>query len=543
MTARISLIPGKTRGHSLRLRAIALALRRPRLQAIIIYMDPLLIDGETLTIEDVHQVAVDRRRVALHPDAAKKMRRSRSVVEAIVKEGRVVYGVSTGFGKLSDVHISTEEITQLQHNLVRSHASGIGDPFGEDEVRALMLLRANVLAKGLSGVRPVIAERLCDLLNHHFYPVIPCRGSVGASGDLAPLAHLALVLIGEGEVFSASTRITGREALDGIGVEALSLQAKEGLALLNGTQATLAAGLTCWRRAKQLLDMADLAGAMSLEALKGSPVAFDPRIHQARPHPGQVEVARRLSFFLRESEIRQSHIDCGRIQDAYSLRCIPQVHGAVRECLEYVRSVMAVELNSATDNPLVFAGENSGDVLSGGNFHGQSLGLAFDFMTMSLAILANIAERRIERLLNPEYGDLPPFLADHPGLNSGFMIAQVAAAALASENKVLSHPASVDSIPTSGNKEDHVPMAMGAALKLKQVVANVERILAIEFLCAAQGIDYLRPLKAGVTVEGAYRHVRSKIAHVSADRVLSTDIEQMIGIMSEGGFMRLSQDV
>src|ERR1051326_1306411 len=343
---------------------------------MIICMDPLLLDGESLTIENVHQVAIERRRVGLHPETLQKMAQSRQVIEGIVNEDRVVYGVSTGFGKLSDVHIGPDEITQLQHNLVRSHASGVGDPFGEEEVRALMLLRANVLAKGLSGARPIVAERLCDLLNHHFYPVVPCRGSVGASGDLAPLAHLGLVLIGEGEVFSASTRITGREALEGIGVEALSVQARAGLAVLKGTQATLAAGLTCWCRAKQLLDMADLAGAMSLEALKGSPVAFDPRIHQARPHAGQVEVARRLSFFLRESEIRQSHIDCGRIQDAYSLRCIPQVHGAVRECLEYVRSVMAVELNSATDNPLVFAGENSGDVLSGGNFHGQSLGLA-----------------------------------------------------------------------------------------------------------------------------------------------------------------------
>src|ERR1051326_8351405 len=288
MTARISLIPGKTRGHSLRLRAIALALRRPRLQAIIIYMDPLLIDGETLTIEDVHQVAVDRRRVALHPDAAKKMRRSRSVVEAIVKEGRVVYGVSTGFGKLSDVHISAEEITQLQHNLVRSHASGIGDPFGEDEVRALMLLRATVLAKGLSGVRPVIAERLCDLLNHHFYPVIPCRGSVGASGDLAPLAHLALVLIGEGEVFGLSGKISGREALEALGAKPIELQAKEGLALTNGTQATLATGVICLRRAQQLMNLADLAGAMTLEALKCTPAPFDERIHRARPHKGQL---------------------------------------------------------------------------------------------------------------------------------------------------------------------------------------------------------------------------------------------------------------
>jgi histidine ammonia-lyase len=501
-------------------------------------METLLVDGEALTIENVHEVAFDRRRVALHPNAVTKMSRSRSVIEAILDEDRVVYGVSTGFGKLSDVRIGRDKITPLQHNLVRSHASGLGEPLSEEEVRALMLLRANVLAKGLSGARPVVAERLCDLLNHHVYPVIPCRGSVGASGDLAPLAHLALVLIGEGEAFSASTKITGREAFEVIGVQPLDLHAKEGLALLNGTQATLATGLISWCRAKQLLDMADLAGAMSLEALKGSPVAFDARIHQARPHRGQALVAERLSRFLRDSDIRQSHIDCERIQDAYSLRCIPQVHGPVRECLEYVRGVAAVEINSATDNPLVFA--EGGEVLSGGNFHGQSLGLAFDFLAISLSVLANISERRIERLLNPEYGDLPAFLADSPGLNSGFMIAQVAAAALSSENKVLSHPASVDSIPTSGNKEDHVPMAMGAALKLKQVVANLERILAIEFLCAAQGVDYLRPMKAGVAVETAYQYIRRHIPHVSVDRVLSIDIERMMGMMNEDEFIRLA---
>src|SRR5262245_12080367 len=500
-------------------------------------MDPLLIDGETLTIQDVYEVAFERKRVALHPDAAKRMSRSRSVIEAIVNEDRVVYGVSTGFGKLADVHIGQDQITPLQHNLVRSHASGVGDPFSEEECRALMLLRANVLAKGLSGARPAVAERLCDLLNHHVYTVVPCRGSVGASGDLAPLAHLALVLIGEGEVFSESTKITGREALEAIGVPPIDLRAKEGLALLNGTQATLATGLIRWRRGKQLLDMADLAAAMSLEALKGSPVAFDARIHQARPHPGQLQVAERLTRFLCDSEIRQSHIDCGRIQDAYSLRCIPQVHGPVRECLGYVRSVAAVEINSATDNPLVFA--DGGEVLSGGNFHGQSLGLAFDFLTMSLSVLANISERRIERLLNPEYGDLPAFLADNPGLNSGFMIAQVAAAALASENKVLSHPASVDSIPTSGNKEDHVAMAMGAALKLKQIVDNLEKVIAIEYLCGAQGLDYLRPLKAGVRVEAAYQRIRTSISHVAVDRVLSTDIEQMCRIMKEPAFLEL----
>jgi len=301
-------------------------------------MQPLLIDGESLTLEGILEIAFHKRHVALHPYASTKMTASRSVIESIVTEERAVYGVSTGFGKLSDVHIGRDQITPLQHNLVRSHASGVGEPLSQEEVRTLMLLRANVLAKGLSGARPVVVERLCDLLNHHVYPVIPCRGSVGASGDLAPLAHLALVLIGEGEVFSESTKITGREAFEAIGVPPLELQAKEGLALLNGTQATLATGLLSLHRAEQLLDMSDLAGVMSLEALKGSPVAFDARIHEARPHPGQLRVAERLSRFLEASEIRESHIDCGRIQDAYSLRCIPQVHGPVRECVEYVRS-------------------------------------------------------------------------------------------------------------------------------------------------------------------------------------------------------------
>jgi histidine ammonia-lyase len=501
-------------------------------------MDALLIDGQTLTLEDVHRVAVRRQRAHIHPAAVERMARSRAVIEAIVDEGRAVYGVSTGFGKLADVHVGHDQIQPLQRNLVRSHAAGVGDPFAEDEARALMLLRANVLATGLSGARPVVAERLCDLLNHDIYPAIPCRGSVGASGDLAPMAHLALVLMGEGEVFKGSAKVSGRDALASIGAPPLDLQAKEGLALLNGTQATLASGLLSCLVAERLVNQADLAGAMSLEALKGSPVAFDARVHRARPHRGQIEVAERLSRFLRDSEIRQSHIDCGRIQDAYSLRCMPQAHGPARECVANALNVTAIEVNSATDNPLVFA--ESGEVLSAGNFHGQPLGLAFDFLTIALTVLSNISERRIERLLNPEYGDLPPFLADQPGLNSGFMIAQVAAAALASENKVLSHPASVDSIPTSGNREDHVPMAMGAALKLKQVAGNVERILAIEFLCAAQGIDYLRPLKAGVAVEAAYQAIRARIPHVSVDRVLASDIERMIGIMKEESFIKLA---
>jgi histidine ammonia-lyase len=344
--------------------------------------------------------------------------------------------------------------------------------------------------------------------------------------------------MGEGEVFGLSGRISGAEALEGIGTDSLEFQAKEGLALTNGTQATLATGVICLYRAQQLMDLADLSGAMSLEALQGTPVAFDERIHAARPHRGQLLVAQRLLRFLKESEIRKSHLDCSRVQDAYSLRCMPQVHGPVRDCLDYVRATVEVELNSATDNPLVFA--ESGEVISGGNFHGQALGLCFDFIAIGLSELGSIAERRIERLLNPDYGNLPPFLADDPGLNSGFMIAQVAAAALASENKVFSHPASVDSIPTSGNKEDHVAMSMSAALKLKQVVSNLEKILAIEFLCAAQGMDYLRPLKGGASVERAYQYIRSRISHVSEDRVLSVDIEKMAEVMKEAEFIGIS---
>ena len=502
-------------------------------------MRPLLIDGESLTIEDVHDVAFERRPVELHADAVKKCQQSRAVIDAIVEEQRVVYGVSTGFGKLSDVRIGPDELLQLQKNLVRSHAAGVGEPLSEPEVRALMLMRANVLAKGFSGVRPVVIERLCDFLNHNVYPVIPCRGSVGASGDLAPLAHLALVLIGEGEVFGISGRMTGAEVLDGLGAKPLQLQAKEGLALTNGTQAHLAAGLICLRRAQQLMDLADLSGAMTLEALRGTPTAFDPRIHSIRPHKGQRLIAERLLRFLEDSEIRKSHLDCPRIQDAYSIRCMPQVHGPVRDCLDYVRATVEIEINSATDNPLVFA--DSGDVISGGNFHGQPLALGFDFMAVALSELANITERRIERLLNPEYGDLPAFLADNPGLNSGFMIAQVTAAALASENKVLSHPASVDSIPTSGNKEDHVAMAMGAALKLKQIVDNLEKIIALEFLCGCQGLDYLRPLRAGVRVDAAYKEIRKVITHVDSDRVLSKDIEQMCRIMKEPAFLEYAK--
>ncbi|OLD37604.1 MAG: histidine ammonia-lyase [Nitrospirae bacterium 13_1_40CM_2_62_10] len=378
----------------------------------------------------------------------------------------------------------------------------------------------------------MIAEYLLTLLNRNVLPVIPSRGSVGASGDLAPLAHLALVLIGEGEAFVGERRQSGRAALAKAGLKPLHLEAKEGLSLVNGTQAMLALGLLALRRCRLLVDAADVAGALSLEALKGTPVAFDPRIHRLRPYLGQVAVAANLRALLAGSEIRASHVDCPRVQDAYSLRCMPQVHGAVRDALDYVRTTLSVEMNSVTDNPIVFPDRD--EVLSGGNFHGQPLGLVLDHLAIAITELASIAERRIERLTNPEYGELPPFLSPQPGLNSGFMLAQVTAAALASENKVLSHPASVDSIPTSGNQEDHVSMGMGSALKLKQILSNTEHILAIELLCGAQGVDFHRPLQAGAGSRRTLRLIRQQVPRLEQDRTLAPDIELVRAIVASG---------
>jgi len=408
----------------------------------------------------------------------------------------------------------------------------VGDPLAREETRGILLLRANVLARGHSGVRPLIAEYLLTLLNRNVLPVIPSRGSVGASGDLAPLAHLALVLIGEGEAFVGERRQSGRAALAKAGLKPLHLEAKEGLSLVNGTQAMLALGLLALRRCRLLVDAADVAGALSLEALKGTPVAFDPRIHRLRPYLGQVAVAANLRALLAGSEIRASHVDCPRVQDAYSLRCMPQVHGAVRDALDYVRTTLSVEMNSVTDNPIVFPDRD--EVLSGGNFHGQPLGLVLDHLAIAITELASIAERRIERLTNPEYGELPPFLSPQPGLNSGFMLAQVTAAALASENKVLSHPASVDSIPTSGNQEDHVSMGMGSALKLKQILSNAEHILAIELLCGAQGVDFHRPLQAGAGSRRTLRLIRQQVPRLEQDRTLAPDIELVRAIVASG---------
>jgi histidine ammonia-lyase len=500
---------------------------------------PLDVTGEGLRLRDFFAVAAKNRPVRLSSRARRRMAASHQVVRHIAGGRTAVYGVTTGFGKLADQRIPPRDIQQLQVNLLRSHAAGVGEPLTREETRGMLLLRANVLARGYSGVRPAVVEHLMTLLNRDVLPVIPCRGSVGASGDLAPLAHLALVLIGEGEAVVGGRRLPGRAALARARIKPLQLEAKEGLSLVNGTQAMLALGLLALRRGELLVDTADVAGALTLEALKGTPVAFDARIHKLRPYPGQLAVAANLRALVAGSEIRVSHLTCPRVQDAYSLRCMPQVHGAVRDALTHVRATLEIEINSVTDNPLVFADRQQ--VLSGGNFHGQPLGLALDYLAIAMTELASISERRIERLTNPEYGDLPPFLSPHPGLNSGFMLAQVTAAALASENKVLSHPASVDSIPTSGNREDHVSMGMGSALKLKQVLSNCEHIFAIELLCAAQGVDFHRPLRPGGGSRRALALIRRQVPELKEDRMLAPDIERIRALVASGALADVLQ--
>jgi histidine ammonia-lyase len=506
---------------------------------------PLVLDGSRLTLATIESVSARTRPVAVAPEAIARVAQSREIIESILTTGQTVYGVNTGFGKLADVRIPAEHLAQLQTNLVRSHACGIGDPLSEQESRAMLLLRANVLAKGFSGVRPCVLQLLVDMLNAGVHPVIPGRGSVGASGDLAPLAHLALVLMGEGEAFCQSRRLSGSEALDAAGLAPIRLVAKEGLALLNGTQAMTAVGALSVAHARRLSGLADLAGAMSLEALKGTPAAFDPRIHLARPHPGQIASAANLSEILANSEIRESHLtNDPRVQDAYCLRCMPQVHGAVRGVLDHVAQILETESGSATDNPLVFAAEesklNTGapQVVSGGNFHGAPLAYAFDYAAIALTDLASISERRIDRLINPDINEgLPAFLCADAGLSSGYMIAHVAAAALLNECKVLAHPASTDSVPTSGGKEDHVSMGMTGALKLRQITQNLELVLAIEMMCAAQGLDYRLPLKPSNAVATAHAKVRTLVAHLDEDRVPAPDIEVIAAAIRNGKFL------
>ncbi len=492
---------------------------------------PLLLDGSSLTIADVADVADAYRPVQLAPAARERMRGTRAIVEGLAREGAAVYGVTTGFGKLSDIAIPADQLAQLQVNLVRSHAAGVGARLPEREVRGMMLLRANVLAKGFSGARPELVELLCGMLQARLHPPVPEQGSVGASGDLAPLAHLALALIGEGTLRHPGGEGPAAEVLAAHGLAPVTLGPKEGLALINGTQAHTAIAALALLEARRCWAAAQAAGAMALEALLGTPDAFDARIHAARGQPGQQRSAAHLLELLADSEIRESHRrNDPRVQDAYALRCIPQVHGPVLQAIDFAESLLAPELNAATDNPLVF---DDGTMLSGGNFHGQAAAMALDVLAIAMTNLAVMSERRTDRLVHPDLNEgLPPFLTPTAGVSSGFMMAQVTAAALTSECKILAHPASVDTIPTDGSKEDVVPMAMGAALKLRRVLHNVRHVLAVELMCGAQGLESRRPLRAGVGVERAHAAVRARVSALAADRVVGPDIESLaVGVL------------
>jgi histidine ammonia-lyase len=503
-------------------------------------LNALHISGNDLTLEAVREVVVERRPVLLAPDARERVNAARDVVNTLVADSQVSYAITTGVGKLSDVRIAGDQIRELQINLVRSHAVGVGEPLSIHETRAMMVLRANSLSKGFSGVRGVVIDTICELLTRNVTPWVPSQGSVGASGDLAPLAHLALLLVGEGECHDGKGgRIAGADALKNAGVKPLVLEAKEAVSLINGTQAMLAVGTLSLLAAETLVDSADVIGAMACDALKGTDTAFDERIHKARPHNGQITTAANLRKLLEGSAIRESHRDCGRVQDAYSLRCMPQVHGAVRDTLAHCRSVFETETNSAVDNPLVFRDPKSkddhADVISGGNFHGEPVAFALDFLGIALSALAGISERRLERMVNPALSEgLPPFLAPGAGLNSGFMMPQVTAAALVSENKVLAHPASVDSITTSGNKEDYVSMGMGAAIKLKKIVENTRNALAIEAMAAAQALDLLAPLKTSKRLQQAQAAIRAVSPKLEKDRVMYQDFARIAEVLASG---------
>ena len=498
------------------------------------------LTGDGLAVEDVESVAFGRATVRLGDRAIGRIEASRALIERAVEAGTPTYGVNTGFGRFVDVAIAHDEVARLQLNLLRSHACGVGEPFPTEVVRAAILLRANALATGASGVRRETVELLLALLAAGVHPRVPSRGSLGASGDLAPLAHLALPLVGEGEAEVGGELLPGAEALRRAGLEPLVLGAKEGLALINGTQFMTAIAALVLARADRLVKIADLAASLSVEAVRGSRTPFSPEIQALRPHPGQVASAANMYGLLDNSEINESHRWCGRVQDAYSLRCSPQVHGACRDALDYVRRVVSIEVNAATDNPLVFA--EAGEVLSNGNFHGEPVAIALDTATIALAELAGIAERRIERMVNPTMSEgLPPFLTEEGGLNSGFMIPHYVAASLVAENKVLAHPASVDSIPTSAGQEDHVSMGATAAVHCWQVCANVERVLAVELLCGAQGIDFLAPLRPGPGVAALHAALRERSPHLADDRSLTADIESVAGGIRDGSLLAAAE--
>jgi histidine ammonia-lyase len=500
--------------------------------------EALRVGGE-LSLADIERVAADPAlRVVLDEAARGRVRAARAVIDRVVREQRVVYGITTGFGALSEVMIPADRIRELQLNLIRSHAAGVGEPLGETETRAIMLMRANTLALGYSGVREAVIELLLECLNRGVHPVIPSRGSVGASGDLAPLSHLALVLLGEGVALLDGERLDGATALQRVGLTPLVLEAKEGLALNNGTQVHCGIGVLALLRAERVLETLEVAGAMSLEALRGTPDAFAAAIQRIRPQPGQVESAARLRTLLAESEIRESHrYGDPRVQDAYSLRCMPQVHGAARQALRYVREVLQTEANSVTDNPLIFAAEDA--VVSGGNFHGQPGAQALDLLAIACADLGAISERRIARLVDPALSGLPAFLTADAGVNSGLMMTQIVAAALVSELRLRAQPASTDNVPTDNNKEDHVSMGVAAALKAREAVSLLETVAALELLTAAQALEFLRPLRPGRGVAAARDLVRERVPPLDGDRVLAPDIAALEALVRGGALASL----
>jgi histidine ammonia-lyase len=496
-------------------------------------MKKIGLNGQNLTLRIFDQVVKGNCSVEILPEAEKKIRECRLIVKKIADNDIVRYGINTGFGKFSNVIIDKKDTVELQKNIVLSHAVGVGKPFSKEIAAGVMLLKLNSFLQGYSGVRIEVAETLKQMINSRVIPVIPEKGSVGASGDLAPLSHLALVMTGQGLAYYKNRIIDGGKAMALAGIIPLELQQKEGLAILNGTQVMTSLCASAVLKSGILIKTSDVVGAMSLEALKGTLSAFDARIHKARPHKGQISTAKNFIKLLNDSELIRSHASCGKVQDAYSLRCIPQVHGAVRDTYNHCRKVIETEMNSVTDNPLVF--EEGHDVISGGNFHGEPLAFAADFLCIAMSELANISERRIEYMLDTSTSDgLPPFLTNNGGLNSGFMMTQVTAAALVSENKVLSHPASVDSIPTSANKEDHVSMGTHAARKLNEVLENVNNVLAIEMLCSAQAVDFRGSGKFSKAIKGVHRLIRSKISFMEKDRLIHPDIKKSSDLISSG---------
>ncbi len=506
-------------------------------------MESLKLGRRPLTLEEVREVAVDGRRVELAPVAVKRIERAREFLLGQIEKGGAIYGVNTGFGLLSNVRIPDADLETLQYNLLRSHAVGTGPAIPDEAVRAMLLLRAANLAAGHSGVSLKLVQHILTLLNRGVCPIIPEQGSVGASGDLSPLAHLALVLIGEGRARVKGREMSGAQALRSAGMKPIRLGAKEGLALINGTQFMTALGTLSLLESEHLCDVADICAAMSVEAMRGTETAFEEEIHRVRPHPGQIHVAKRIRKILLSggglSEIAKSHVNCGKVQDPYSLRCAPQVHGASRDALAYVRQVLEREINSVTDNPLIFPEEKR--ILSGGNFHGQTVAIAMDLLSIAMAEIASISEQRLEKLVNPAISDLPAFLTADSGINSGFMIVQVAAASIVSENKTLCHPASVDSIPTSADKEDHVSMGAWAARKAGKVVVNARRVLAMELLASTQGIDLLRPLRTSEQLEKVHRLIRKKVRRIDADRMFHVDIQQIEKMLETGAFAEVVQ--